>query len=123
MSVLFRMLMILFFAAFLCNCKEDKTPEPEASFRRIKQSIKIHDDNANGITLRMGKVIVRENAFFLYNSDGLLDSLYVLSDTLPNADLLKSIKISYESDMVIAKAYLKGLVLIISFFFSIKKNK
>ena len=67
MSVLFRMLMILFFAAFLCNCKEDKTPEPEASFRRIKQSIKIHDDNANGSGLRLIDTTIKEPVLFFYN--------------------------------------------------------
>lgn len=109
MSVLFRILMILFFAAFLCNCKEDKTPEPEASFRRIKQSIKIHDDNANGYSLRMNEIKVRENAIFLYNSDGLLDSMYVFSDTTSNATLLKSLKLSYVPGKVKAKAYLDGV--------------
>lgn len=122
MSVLFRILAILIFVALLSNCKEDNRIEPEPSFRKIKQSIKIHDDNANGITLRMGKVTVRENAFFLYNSNGLLDSLYVLSDTTPNATLIKSIKVNYESNRIIGNAYLNR-VGVFKFFFLFNQKK
>lgn len=101
MSVLFRMLMILFFAAFLCNCKEDKTPEPEASFRRIKQSIKIHDDNANGSDLRLLNISLSEPVLFFYNEKGLLDSLVGFSDST-FSHVKKTMKVFYRPQKITA---------------------
>ena len=94
MSVLFRIIAILILTPLFTNCKEDKTPELEPSFRRIKQSIKIHDDNANGSDLRLLNISLSEPVLFFYNEKGLLDSLVGFSDST-FSHVKKTMKVFY----------------------------
>lgn len=48
--------------------------------KRIKSSIKIHDDNVNGVYFRKVNKI-QEAVYYFYNEDDLLDGLIVYSDT------------------------------------------
>lgn len=70
-----------------------ETPSPGVN-KKIKTSIKIHDDNVNGVYFRK-KNTIQEAVRFFYNEDELLDSLVVLSDTSRNAKVLRSAKFRY----------------------------
>lgn len=83
------------------NDEEDNTNPSEQ--RRLKQSIRIHDDNINGTTLKIVNR-VQEVVNFFYNSDGLLDSLSVLSDTSAYATLKKTMKFRYLPEQNIVRA-------------------
>lgn len=48
--------------------------------KRIKSSIKIHDDNVNGVYFRKVNKI-QEAVYYFYNEEDLLDGLIVYSDT------------------------------------------
>lgn len=101
MGVLFRILAILIFVALLSNCKEDSRVEPEPSFRKIKQSIKIHDDNANGSDLRLINISLSEPVLFFYNEKGLLDSLVGFSDST-FSHIKKTMKVLYRPQKITA---------------------
>lgn len=62
--------------------------------KKIKTSIKIHDDNVNGVYFRK-KNTIQEAVRFYYNENELLDSLVVLSDTSRNAIILRAAKFYY----------------------------
>ena len=89
---LFSIFLIVVIAT-LHSCVPNGDNNP--TMRKIKQSIKVHDDNINGINLRVQNLSIRENARFYYNSIGLLDSMDVFSDTTASATLLKSLKLVY----------------------------
>lgn len=92
------LLWIIGLAFAISSCGPNPTPNPIS--KKIKQSLKIHDDNVNSVDLRVQNLIIRENARFYYNASGLLDSLDVYSDTTLGATLLKSLKLKYMSDRV-----------------------
>lgn len=72
----------------------DTTSQPSnLKNQRVKQSLKIHDDNVNGASLRKVNTI-QEAVYFFYNTDNLLDSLAVFSDTT-KAEMTKSMKLEY----------------------------
>ncbi len=99
---LFSIFLIVVIAT-LHSCVPNGDNNP--TMRKIKQSIKVHDDNINGINLRVQNLSIRENARFYYNSIGLLDSMDVFSDTTASATLLKSLKLVYFNDKVRAFVY------------------
>lgn len=72
---------------------EDSPPPHYNSKYKIRQSIKSHDDNVNGVFLRQINKI-QEVVYYFYNKDNLLDSLAVFSDTTKNL-MTKSMKLQY----------------------------
>lgn len=72
----------------------DTIPRVPAPSLKIRQSIKIHDDNVNGVYLRQINRI-QEAVYFFYNEDNLLDSLAVFSDTAQDATLKRTMKLHY----------------------------
>lgn len=70
-----------------------ETVDPSVN-KKIKTSIKIHDDNVNGVYFKKRNTI-QEAVRFFYNQDELLDSLVVLSDTSRNAKILRTAKFQY----------------------------
>lgn len=73
-----------------------ETVDPSVN-KKIKTSIKIHDDNVNGVYFRK-KNTIQEAVQFFYNENELLDSLVVLSDTSRNAKILRAAKFLYLPD-------------------------
>jgi hypothetical protein len=106
--------------AILHSCGPRPTSDPVK--RKIKQSIKKHDDNINGINLRVQNITIRENANFHYRPDGLLDSFDVYDDTLPGARLIKSLKLKYFSDRVRAFAHDTSGNVVLDFYFNSKNQ-
>ncbi len=96
-----KQLLILFtivIITILPSCVQNSNNNPV--LRKIKQSLKIHDDNVNGIKLRVQNLSLRENANFHYNNAGLLDSMNILSDTIIGSTLVRSLKLQYYSNKV-----------------------
>lgn len=92
----------------LNSCTNNSVTDPIK--KRIKQSFKlndefIHDDNVNNVDLRKLNITIRQAANFYYNTDGLLDSLNVFSDSTPSAALLKSLKFHYLPDRIRADIF------------------
>lgn len=86
----------------LC-CQPNNNNKP--TLRKIKQSLKVHDDNINGILLRTQNITLRENANFHYNNYGLLDSMDVYNDTIASSTLIKSLKLQYLPNKIRAFVY------------------
>ncbi|MFN8296252.1 MAG: hypothetical protein U0T69_08655 [Chitinophagales bacterium] len=80
-----------FLAITLLACKPT-TPNPVA--RKIKQSVKLHEDNVNGAQLRINNIRIREVTNFFYNAEGLLDSFNIFSDSSQTI-LMRSLKLTY----------------------------
>lgn len=59
---------------------DTSTPPYNPLQKRIKSSIKIHDDNVNGVYFKKVNKI-QEAVYYFYNEDDLLDGLIVYSDT------------------------------------------
>lgn len=95
------LLIIISFA--LCSCGSNVIKKPVE--RNIRQSLKIHDDNVNGVDVRIQANKIAEITNFFYNADGLLDSLNVMSDSFPSARLIKSMKLSYYPNKIRGKIY------------------
>ena len=86
--------LLLISTLLLFSCGSDPDLRRPAE-RKVRQSIKIHDDNVNGIDVRTLNNRVADITNFYYNSDGLLDSLNVMSDSTPSSRLIKSMKLTY----------------------------
>ena len=100
-NIMRKQLLILFtivIITILPSCVQNSNNNPV--LRKIKQSLKIHDDNVNGIKLRVQNLSLRENANFHYNNAGLLDSMNILSDTIIGSTLVRSLKLQYYSNKV-----------------------
>ena len=87
----------------LPSCVQNSNNSPV--IRKIKQTLKIHDDNVNGINLRVQNVSLRENANFHYNNSGLLDSMDIFSNTISGSTLVRSLKLIYYNDKVRAVVF------------------
>ena len=87
----------------LPSCVQNSSNFPV--IRKIEQSLKIHDDNVNGINLRVQNVSLRENANFHYNNSGLLDSMDIFSNTISGSTLVRSLKLIYYNDKVRAVVF------------------
>lgn len=111
-------LIIVATIALFCSCE----PEPNPASRKIVQSLKVHDDNVNGVNLRVQNLTIRENANFHYRTDGLLDSFDVFMDTLPGSALLKSLKLAYFNDKVRAFAKDTSGLIVMDFYFNSKRQ-
>lgn len=109
-------LIIVATIALFCSCE----PEPNPASRKIVQSLKVHDDNVNGVNLRVQNLTIRENANFHYRTDGLLDSFDVFMDTLPSSLLLKSLKLAYFNDKIRAFAKDTSGLIVMDFYFNSK---
>lgn len=96
-------ILYFFIIIGVIGCTTNPTNNPV--YRKIKQSIKRHEDNVNVKDLRINAIRLKEAASFFYNTDGLLDSLVVMSDTTSSAIILKSIKLIYQSDLVRARLF------------------
>lgn len=73
--------------------------------KKIKTSIKVHDDNVNGVYFRKVNRI-QEAVHYFYNNENLLDSLVVLSDTTKKAKIIRTAKFKYLPDENKVSAYL-----------------
>lgn len=71
----------------------DTIPDNPDKHIKVRQSIKIHDDNVNGVFLRKVNTI-QEAVYYFYNENDYLDSLVVFADTT-KSKLIKSMKLHY----------------------------
>lgn len=98
----------LLFCLYSCNkdvIYSEKSPNPgiidtlppsnpNPTNHKIRQSIRIHDDNVNGVFFKRINRI-QEAVYYFYNEDDLLDSLAVFSDTSKSAVLNRTMKLHY----------------------------
>lgn len=103
-STQLRLLLLILTNILLLSCNNTPTVR-QPDTRKIRQSLKIHDDNVNGIDMRTQVNRITEVTNFFYNNDGLLDSLNIMSDTLPGAHLIKSMKLIYYPTKIRASIY------------------
>ena len=99
-----RFILLILIDMISHSCGNDPAVQ-RPDFRKIRQSVKIHDDNVNGMDMRIQINRIVEATNFFYNTEGLLDSLNVMDDTLPDAHLIKSIKLTYYPSRIRASIY------------------
>ncbi len=85
----------------LISACEPRIPTP-SSFRKIRQS-NVYDDIVNGRIKAGGNI--RESVNYFYNTDGTLDSVSVLDDTVPTANIIKTLKFVYQQGRVESRTY------------------
>ena len=96
--------VIIFNLLLIIGCTPNNSITPPDTYFRIKQSIRKHDDNANGkpILRIQQNITIREISNFMYNGNNLLDSANVYDST--NTILIKSIKLHYNIIPNVVKA-------------------
>lgn len=109
-------LVSFLFLLFAASCDKQSIDLPiseeidfghnETVRKRISQSIKVHDDNVNDISLR-SVAVVQEVVKFSFNQQELLDSLCVLTDTTHDAAIKRTAKFNYRptENKIIAQMY------------------
>jgi len=113
--------IVLIISGYLFSCNKDAnytgrraengitgtiTGNPDPAVYKVRQSIKIHDDNVNGVFLRQ-MIRIQEAVYYFYNDNDLLDSLAVYSDTSKSATLKRTMKLHYlpAENKIIASLY------------------
>lgn len=114
-SVLYMYMALMLLVA--CEPNESETPN---NSQRVKKSVKIHDDNVNGINLRLNNINdekLQHTTEFFYRGDGRLDSLVVFKNELRN-DILRTLKLRYLPDNTIRGYYYENdLITVVNYYY------